>query len=71
MSGNGSDVEENEANYFAMCLLMPESFVRAEVAKMGGFDIENDRDMAKLARKFGVSSTLMATRIGQLRWGKR
>ncbi len=61
-------VEENEANYFAMCLLMPEEFVRAEVRKMGGFDIEDDRAMSALASKFGVSVTLMTLRLGQIMW---
>lgn len=31
---------EQEANYFAMCLLMPEEFVRAEVSKMNGLNYQ-------------------------------
>lgn len=63
---NSTDVEDAEANYFAMCLLMPEDFVRAEVAKIGWFDIEDDRAMKTLAKKFQVSVTMMTMRLGQL-----
>ena len=52
----GVDIqEEKEANYFAMCLLMPEELVRKEVKRMGGnIDIGDDKTMKKLADKFGV-----------------
>lgn len=61
-----SDAEEREANYFAMCLLMPEQFVRDEVKKMGGIDITDDIALNKLARKFGVSDGMMAMRLEQI-----
>jgi Zn-dependent peptidase ImmA (M78 family) len=61
-----TDVEEREANYFAMCLLMPEHFVRDEVAKMGGIDLTDDKPLQKLAAKFRVSVGMMAIRLGQL-----
>lgn len=72
MTGSNSDpIEDLEANYFAMCLLMPEDFVRREVKAMGGFDIEDQKSLAQLARKFQVSVPLMMLRLGQLKFGKR
>lgn len=59
--------EESEANQFAMCLLMPEEFVRAEVAKMGGISLTNDRKIKALADKFKVPASSMALRLEQLR----
>ncbi len=61
-----SDTEEREANYFAMCLLMPESFVRAEIKKLGTVDAVDGSGIEKLARIFKVSIPLMTLRIGQL-----
>ena len=61
-----SDAEELEANYFAMCLLMPESFVRDEIKKIGNIDAVDGTGIEKLARKFRVSVPLMTLRIGQL-----
>lgn len=59
-------VEDREANYFAMCLLMPEAFVRREVAALGGVDLSDDKVLRALARKFQVSLGMMALRLGQL-----
>ena len=61
-----SDAKEREANYFAMCLLMPEQFVRDEVKKMGGLDLVDDLKLNKLARKFQVSDGMMAMRLEQV-----
>lgn len=60
--------QEAEANYFAMCLLMPEPFVRTEVEKMGAraFDLADDRAVAKLAEKFKVSISIMAWRLNDI-----
>ncbi len=57
---------EAEANAFAMELLMPADWVRREVANLGGVDIEDDRKVAKLAKKFGVSAAVMVLRLGEL-----
>lgn len=58
---------EKEANYFAMHLLVPTNLLRAELAKIGGFDLVDDRDgnLRKLARKFGVSETIIAFRVAE------
>ncbi len=59
-----SEEAEREANLFAMALLMPESLVREEIDKTGGFDIvEGCKDLAK---KFRVTETLMTLRLGQI-----
>ena len=57
---------EDEANAFAMALLMPEKFVREAIAKAGGVDLSDDKAIEKLAREFRVSSAVMAYRLGQL-----
>jgi Zn-dependent peptidase ImmA (M78 family) len=57
---------EEEANAFAVELLMPESFVRREIQRIGGIDIDDEKTIKTLAKKFGVSPSLMAMRIGQL-----
>lgn len=59
-------LEDREADYFAMCLLMPEAFVRRELARMGGVELSDDKALRLLARKFAVSLGLMALRLGQL-----
>lgn len=69
MEGHGTittPVEDIEANFFALCLLMPEHLVRAEVRKMGGVDLGGNEDIRKLAKTFGVPETAMAVRLGQL-----
>lgn len=58
--------KEAEANAFAMELLMPREWLLADIKKLGGVDIEDERAMARLAKKYGVSLTVMALRIGQL-----
>ncbi len=60
-----SDIEEREANLFAMELLMPRAFLLADIEKMGGVDIEDDAAMTKLAKRYKVSVTIMAIRLGQ------
>jgi Zn-dependent peptidase ImmA (M78 family) len=66
MSEPVSEVEEREANYFAMCLLMPEEWLRADLEKIGGIDIEDEAAIKKLAARYKVSTTLMVLRIGQI-----
>jgi Zn-dependent peptidase ImmA (M78 family) len=61
-----NDRENREANLFAMCLLMPEKLVRSEVDKSGGIDLCDDEPIRELAKKFGVSISLMTIRLAQL-----
>ena len=58
---------EVEANAFAMELLMPSEWLRADIERMGGIDIEDDKKLMKLAKKYRVSLQVMAIRIGELR----
>jgi Zn-dependent peptidase ImmA (M78 family) len=57
---------ETEANEFAMELLMPTDWLLADVRKMGGFDVCDDYKLAKLAKKYRVSVTLLTIRLGML-----
>ncbi|MHC4620567.1 MAG: ImmA/IrrE family metallo-endopeptidase [Planctomycetota bacterium] len=57
---------EREANYFAMCLLMPEDWLHHELAGQPPFDIESDERIAELAKHYGVSVQLMMMRLHQL-----
>lgn len=62
---NDKNLEE-EANYFAMCLLMPEHLVKREVEKIK-LDLTSDGPLKQLAKTFDVSITAMALRLAQLR----
>lgn len=57
---------EDEANAFAMELLMPTDWLLADVRTMGGFDICDDEKIAKLAVKYKVPVTLLTLRLGML-----
>ena len=61
---------DHEANLFAMALLMPEKLVRAELKRLGPIDLADDRATKALAKKFQVSETLMAIRLGQIMGSK-
>ena len=58
---------EQEANYFAMHLLVPTEMLRREYAKLGPVDVTDDNCpvLHKLAKRFGVSRQLMAMRIAE------
>lgn len=56
--------QETEANAFAMELLMPFDWI---VRDCQGIDLCDERAVEKLARKYGVASTVMAVRIGEIR----
>lgn len=62
--------QDREANIFAMCLLLPEESVRAEVEKMRKagkpIDIIDGTAIAELAKTFQVSPTLMTIRLTKL-----
>jgi Zn-dependent peptidase ImmA (M78 family) len=60
------EIIEAESNYFAMCLLMPESFLRQDIKEMGGLDLTEDSPIRKLAQKYQVSIAMMTLRLAQL-----
>jgi len=64
---NDEQIMDAEANAFAMELLMPADWLRADIAKLGGMDIEDDAKLNRLAKKYRVSPQVMAFRIGELR----
>ena len=60
---------EEEANIFAMELLMPRELLLADLDKVGNFDIEDDRTIKLLAKRYRVSEAVMFYRICTLdRW---
>lgn len=59
--------EDEEANYFAMCLLMPESQVRETAREHPEIDIvDGGSGLNALADKFLVSEQMMLIRLMQL-----
>lgn len=66
MSHRDNRYMEDEANYFAMCLLMPEVLVRREAAKLT-FDLTSDDSLKYMAKLFGVSVLAMSIRLSQLK----
>ena len=63
-SSEGTDLLEIEANQFAAALLMPESLVEVELAKVDSSDVEEV--VRLLSRCFKVSTGAMALRLGAL-----
>lgn len=61
-----SEVEELEANVFAMELLMPEEFLRRDLTELGSIDVCDDANIRKLAKRYEVSEQLMTFRIADL-----
>lgn len=57
--------QEQEANKFAACILMPEQLLRAEIEKME-FDLQSEDDIKVLAKIFDVSATAMSFRLSNL-----
>jgi Zn-dependent peptidase ImmA (M78 family) len=60
--------EDSEANLFAMCLLMPEKFVRKWIRENwpDGFDLTDDRQLKNFAKAFAVSDGVAAWRLADL-----
>jgi Zn-dependent peptidase ImmA (M78 family) len=62
----GVDDEEMEANRFAAELLMPRSFLEADLEALGPIYADDERAIAKLARQYRVSPQAMAIRLSTL-----
>jgi Zn-dependent peptidase ImmA (M78 family) len=65
-SGRGIDLEEKEANLFAAELLMPAIFLKEDVKEIGVVDLDDERALAKLARRYEVSTQAMTFRLAYL-----
>lgn len=59
------DIEEIEANSFAAKLLMPTPMILS-VHSSNSFELEDDAEVSRLARVFGVSTQAMSFRLSQL-----
>ena len=55
---------EEEANVFAMCLLIPEKAIKQDLAN--GVDLGNGEAMKMLCKKYDVTLTTMTMRISLL-----
>ena len=60
--------QDAEANYFAICLLMPRALVIAELDKLLSIDPTMDADavVQRLAQKFAVGQVAMTMRLVEL-----
>lgn len=65
-SSQGTDDEEKEANLFAAELLMPADFLKEEMEEIDIVDLDDETVLAKLARRYGVSTQAMTFRLAYL-----
>lgn len=65
-SSEGTDVDERDANFFAATLLMPEEFLRKDIAALRNLTVHDDSAMRTLAKKYGVSTQALVFRISSL-----
>ncbi len=65
-SSKGEDPEEIEANGFAAELLMPEEFLRKDLSASAFTDLNDERRMQQLAKKYQVSVQAMTNRLVSL-----
>ena len=59
--------DEQEANQFAMELLIPYKMIMADLENINYIDIEGGPPIPELAKKYQVSEQLMLIRILELR----
>lgn len=67
------EIHEAEANIFAVELLMPETWIAADMSsRRWPLDIEGDDTVPLMAKRYGVSQQLMTLRLDDLGYfGKR
>ena len=65
VAAQGTDRKEIEANTFAAHLLIPETLL-AQLMEGKTFDIDDDKPLEELAKKFRVSRQMLEFRIGKL-----
>ena len=66
LSSQGTDDAEKEANLFAAELLMPEEFLRRDLATRSTLDLYDEEFLPELARKYGVSVQALTFRLQYL-----
>lgn len=58
---------EDEANAFALELLIPTKWLLKDISKIGTIDIEDDDIISRLAKRYRVSNAAMIVKILGLR----
>lgn len=66
LSSQGTDTSEQEANFFAAELLMPERFVKVDLETAGKMDFEDGEAIEKLAKRYKVSTQALLIRLANL-----
>jgi Zn-dependent peptidase ImmA (M78 family) len=64
-SSTAEDIEEIEANAFAAALLMPETFLKEDLANFV-LDVDDPHQVQELARRYEVSAQAMTIRLTNL-----
>jgi Zn-dependent peptidase ImmA (M78 family) len=64
-SSTAEDIEEIEANAFAAGLLMPEEFLKEDLANFV-LDVDDPHQVQQLAQRYGVSTQAMTIRLTNL-----
>lgn len=65
-SAEGTDWVEVEANAFAAELLMPHTFLVEDLENVQAIDLEDESEVAGLAKRYGVSQQAMTFRLANL-----
>lgn len=67
-SSAGTDIEEQEANFFAAALLMPAKFLKHDLSKIKKLDLLDDNNLAltELAKRYEVSIQALTFRLANL-----
>lgn len=66
ISSQGTDLAEQEANFFAASLLMPRSFIERDLENEDSLDLIDDELIQSMARKYKVSAQAFAIRLKTL-----
>jgi Zn-dependent peptidase ImmA (M78 family) len=67
-SSEGTDVAEMEANLFAAELLMPTSFLKRDLKLGTSVDLLDDEIVAKLAKRYGVSTQALLIKLSRMNY---
>ncbi len=70
-SAKGVDDDEMEANLFAAELLMPKAFLMKDLADVESVDINDDRSIGELAKRYSVSVQALMIRLTALGYVNR
>ena len=62
-SAAGTDAVEVQANHFASVLLVPQALLDEELARRAAIDMEDEKSLEDLARKFKVSKQVIQYRL--------